>query len=192
MLARRANRGMTLIESVVAMVILAIALITLTSFLFPSVKKSAMPHYEVRAAALGQAVLNQILAVSFDEHSDREGGLARCDESGVLCTPPGQLGAESDEQPAFFNDVDDYIGCWYGANAQQQCGQGLPLTDIMGGDGVQDYRNFVVNVQVEYDVDTALGGQVTSQQTSQFKKILVEVSASNFAAYRFVAYKGNY
>ncbi|MGR5176802.1 type IV pilus modification PilV family protein [Vibrio parahaemolyticus] len=192
MLARRANRGMTLIESVVAMVILAIALITLTSFLFPSVKKSAMPHYEVRAAALGQTVLNQILAVSFDEHSDREGGLVRCDESGVLCTPPGRLGADPDEQPAFFNDVDDYIGCWYGANARQQCVQGLPLTDIMGGDGVQDYRNFVVNVQVEYDVDTALGGQVTSQQTSQFKKILVEVSASNFAAYRFVAYKGNY
>ncbi len=191
--ARRASRGMTLIESIIAIVILAIALITLTSFLFPSVQKSALPHYQVRAASLGQAVLNQILATSFDEQSDRNGGLSRCDElEQQPCTLPTLLGPEPNEQPAFYNDVDDYIGCWYGANAQQQCQQGMPLVSLLGGDSDQDYRNFVVNIQVSYDYDSALGGTVTSHNTSAFKKVTVRVSASNFTEYTFVAYKGNY
>ena len=108
MRARKMSQGMTLIESVLAIVILAIALITLTSFLFPSVQKSALPHYQVRAASLGQAVLNQILAVSFDEQSDRNGSLWRCDELDKQCTLPASLGPDKNEQPAFYNDVDDY------------------------------------------------------------------------------------
>ncbi|AYV21858.1 type IV pilus modification PilV family protein [Vibrio mediterranei] len=192
MRARKMSQGMTLIESVLAIVILAIALITLTSFLFPSVQKSALPHYQVRAASLGQAVLNQILAVSFDEQSDRNGSLWRCDELDKQCTSPASLGPDKNEQPAFYNDVDDYIGCWYGANAQQQCQPGLSITRLLGGDEQDDYRNFVVNILVSYDYDNALGGQATPHQTSSFKKIIVRVSASNFTEYEFVAYKGNY
>ncbi len=47
------QQGMTLIESIVAMVLIAVAMVTLTSLLFPNVKNSAAPHYQTRAIALG-------------------------------------------------------------------------------------------------------------------------------------------
>ncbi len=72
------QQGFTLIESIVAMVIIAIAMVTLISFLYPQIERSATPHYQTRAAHLGQSLLSQILARGFDHNSDFDGGKKRC------------------------------------------------------------------------------------------------------------------
>ncbi|GAL10359.1 MSHA pilin protein MshD [Vibrio astriarenae] len=75
-------RGFTLIESVIAIVILAIAMLTITTMLVPNVLRSAEPQYQVRAAALAETLFNQILSRSFDENSAHDGGLERCGGNG--------------------------------------------------------------------------------------------------------------
>lgn len=104
----RKGRGFTLIESIIVMVILAFAMITISNFLVPQIARSANPHYQVRAAALGQSVMSIILARGFDENSDFNGGDIRCGEtalSGAACS--SELKNEETEIIS-YNDVDDY------------------------------------------------------------------------------------
>lgn len=131
--------GFTLIEGIITIVILGIAMVTLTSFLFPQVERSAAPYYQARAAAIGNAFLNEILSRKFDENSDPFGdSKVRCDEEGpegksYHCTKPdgdgiwpldkeseyfdyvvpgGSLPAGKGLVVAVANDVDDFHGCW--------------------------------------------------------------------------------
>jgi len=117
--------GFTLIEGIVAIVIMGIAMVTLTSFLFPRIEQSATPHYQSRASALANAFMTEILARKFDHNSDDNGERFRCDDNihpdfPVLVTPPtcstglGEdkvLGTVDSESRTQLNDVDDYIGC---------------------------------------------------------------------------------
>jgi MSHA pilin protein MshD len=71
--------GFTLIEVIVGIVVLAIALTLITAVLGPLSQKSTEPWHQVRAAELGHSFLNEVMARSFDESSDRSGGAYRCD-----------------------------------------------------------------------------------------------------------------
>ncbi len=105
----RAQRGFTLIELIVGIVIFSIAMVLVVSFLQPQVKKGIDPIWQVRAASLGQSLSNEILAKPFDQFSNRVGGIERCNES-VACTSSSGLGPEGAENRGSFNDVDDYHG----------------------------------------------------------------------------------
>lgn len=184
-------RGFTLIESIVVMVIIGLAMVTLTSFLYPQVERSAAPHYQTRAANLGQSMMSQILARGFDQHSDFDGGLLRCGEAGAeACTAPESLGREGETTPAEFNDVDDYIGCWYGDRAAD-CGEitpARPLENILGQDISASYGNFTVTVAVSY-ADSRYQPVAT---ISALKQIRLSVDTGRFGEYHFMAYRGNY
>lgn len=92
------SRGFTLIESIVVIIVLGIAMVTITSFLAPQVASSADPQYQNRSVALGQSLMNQILARGFDEHSDFDGGLVRCGDAGATaCSAPSELGVDGSE-----------------------------------------------------------------------------------------------
>ncbi|MGF1725771.1 type IV pilus modification PilV family protein [Photobacterium nomapromontoriensis] len=133
--------GFTLIEGIITIVILGIAMVTLTSFLFPQAERSATSYYQARAAAVGNAFLNAILARKFDEQSDPFGdSVVRCGEKGANpCTTPEASGRwprdkvdaqgnsieyfkyldpQTNKQlgwglvPGVANDVDDFHGCW--------------------------------------------------------------------------------
>ncbi|MGF1733099.1 type IV pilus modification PilV family protein [Photobacterium kasasachensis] len=133
--------GFTLIEGIISIVILGIAMITLTSFLFPQAERSATPYYQARASAIGNAFLNEVLSRKFDEYSDPFGDSAvRCGEAGAQpCTIPENSGSwprddvqqdgTSKEYFAYVDpisgdrlgwglmvsaadDVDDFHGCW--------------------------------------------------------------------------------
>ncbi|MGC9491220.1 prepilin-type N-terminal cleavage/methylation domain-containing protein [Vibrio genomosp. F10] len=188
-------KGFTLIESVIAIVIMGFAMLALTSFLYPQIERSAAVQYQTRAVTLGQSMLSQILARGFDHNSDFDGGTLRCGEiaSGALtCTPFDALGKDGAEaKPSDFNDVDDYIGCWRGANSSE-CGSVTPtysLTDILGADISAQYNNFTVIVAVTY-VDPTSFSDTTSITT--MKKITVQIQAGKWGDYRFFGYKGNY
>ncbi|KGY07975.1 MULTISPECIES: prepilin-type N-terminal cleavage/methylation domain-containing protein [Vibrio] len=179
-------RGFTLIESVIVIVVIGFAMITITQFLVPQITRSANPHYQVRAAALSQSVMSMVLARGFDEYSNFAGGELRCGEGAAVGTSHqfcsgmdasvNGLGPDG-EVIAAYNDVDDYIGCWEpnGAN-------GCRDLNVLVGDGVGNttYQNFRLDIQVTY------------QEPSLIKQIVLTVSALNQTPIELRAYKGNY
>lgn len=185
-------RGFTLIESIVVIVVLGIAMVTITSFLAPQVASSADPQYQNRSVALGQSLMNQILARGFDEHSDFDGGSIRCGDAGAApCTDPGDLGVDGTESmPASFNDIDDYIGCWYTASTQSAC-QSTPtyqLANILDENIAGSYANFRVEISVFYDQN--MDG-VNDNAIGTLKRVELNIFGGN-NQYTLTAYKGNY
>lgn len=172
-------RGFTLVESVIVIVVMGIAMLTITSFLVPQVSRSADPHYQTRTAALGQSVMTQILARKFDQNSGDQGGIPRCsstDAGSTACTALGNFGidtGETDNNPDAYNDVDDFHGCWEPL-ATNGC---RDLNLLVGG---SSYLNFRVDIDVTYAI------------TNQLKRIRLTVSASDQTPIVLNAYRGNY
>lgn len=144
-ITKTANQGFTLIELIVGIVIFAVAMVSVISFLQPQVKQGIDPIWQVRATSLGQSLSNEILAKSFDQNSNQVGGLQRCNEA-LTCTPSANLGPDSGETRSLYNDVDDY--------------HGLDLSDfnilnsVEAGsavNGVSIYAGFRAQVSVFYD-----------------------------------------
>ncbi|WP_215404706.1 type II secretion system protein [Vibrio gigantis] len=190
------SRGFTLIESIVVIIVLGIAMVTITSFLAPQVASSADPQYQNRSVALGQSLMNQILARGFDHNSDFNGGVRRCGDfeySG--CTDPDKLGVDIDDgeqegKPATFNDVDDYIGCWYTAATQSACMSSTTneLANILDEQIDDSYANFRVEVSVFYDQN--MDG-IDDESIGTMKRVEVQIFGGN-NRYSVIAYKGNY
>ncbi|MCG3862835.1 MULTISPECIES: type II secretion system protein [unclassified Photobacterium] len=198
------QRGFTLIEGIITIVLLAIAMITLVSFLFPQVERSAVPHYQARSAAMADAIFNEILARQFDQKSDPYGdSVYRCGENTAQdkenpCTLALRFGPDSlDEatKPEYSNDVDDFIGCW---GDSKQCPEPYkyldgkaykkPTMTSRRGDLVTlfpsladgDYTHIFATIDVKEVADKPL------------KKIILTVNAGRYGKYDYIAYKGNY
>lgn len=186
------SRGFTLIESIVVIIVLGIAMVTITSFLAPQVASSANPQYQNRSVALGQSLMNQILARGFDEHSDFDGGLIRCGDAGATaCSAPDKLGADGAEAtPAAFTDVDDYIGCWYTDTTESACVSSTkyPLANILDENIKDSYANFRVEASVFYDQN--MDG-IDDESIGTMKRVELQIFGGN-NRYSLVAYKGNY
>lgn len=173
------SRGFTLIESVIVIVVMGIAMLTIISFLVPEISRSADPHYQTRGAALGQSVMTQILARKFDENSGDQGGVPRCSSTDAGfqdCTAQGSFGidsGESNDAPANYNDVDDFHGCW-----EPLATNGCRDLNLLVGSN--SYVNFRLDVAVSYSV------------VNRFKQIQLTVSATNQTPIVLSAYRGNY
>ncbi len=190
----RKVRGMTLVEMIIAIVLMGVAMAAFTSFLIPQVRDSAIPHYQSRAAAMSQSLMSQILARGFDDNSSFDGGLVRCGEgetgtSQVSCTLSENLGAE-ETIISTFNDVDDYIGCWYTQSTQTSCESGTqyPLSNVLGTSMQEDYRNFRVEIGVTYVTEA---GAVSSGITD-YKRVTMTVYAGQAQPMTLSAIRGNY
>mgnify|MGYP000223744879 CR=1 FL=1 len=173
------SRGFTLVESVIVIIVMGIAMLTITSFLVPQISRSADPHYQTRAAALGQSVMTQILARKFDQNSGNQGGIPRCsstDTGQTPCTVQADFGidtGETNNNPTAYNDVDDFHGCWepLAANGCRD------LNLLVGGNR---YLNFRLDVEVTY------------LTVNKLKSIKLTVSAHNQTPIVLYAYRGNY
>jgi MSHA pilin protein MshD len=129
----------------VGIVIFAVAMVFVVSFLMPQVKQGIDPIWQSRAASLAQSLSNEILAKPFDHESNQVGGMQRCNES-VACSQSGNLGPDSGENRGSFNDVDDYHGLNVsGANILNS----LSLTTSVNG--INIYEGFSAQVAVVYD-----------------------------------------
>lgn len=189
--------GFTLIESIVAMVVMGIAMTILFSVFFPRVEDSGRPQYIVRASALSQSVMNTILSRGFDEHSDPSGSRIRCDDDGnpditdgVIPTCEGAKGVDSETTADAFNDVDDYKGCW---ETDNKCSTSdslpvYPLSDLVPNS--EQYPHFKIVVDV-IDVNNN-GSEPLSEGVHTMKKVTLTVSAQGYESIRLVGYKGNY
>ncbi|MGB1290641.1 MAG: type IV pilus modification PilV family protein [Pseudoalteromonas sp.] len=176
--APKKQLGFTLIELIIAIVMFAIALNIVTALIAPQAKQSAEPIVALRASELGQALMNEILAKSFDENSERSPPFRRCSETSLGAQPCSSvLGADGGETRTNFNDVDDYIAL-----------TGQPVSDSLGNTLTQ-YSDFNVVIDVEFDSDF---NESTNNDGTTFKRITIEVTSSLGEVYGFSAYKGNY
>ncbi|MZG57099.1 type IV pilus modification PilV family protein [Photobacterium lucens] len=203
------QRGFTLIEGIITIVLLAIAMITLVSFLFPQVERSAVPHYQARSAVIADAIFNEILARQFDEKSDPNGdSVYRCGENdaeGTLieCTATDRFGPDSPQEAsnsAFSNDVDDFIGCW---GNTEQCPDSYIYSDsAYVKPSLTSRRGDLIDLMPSQKSDSAINNadythihatvEVSEVPSQPLKKITVKVDAGRYGSYDYIAYRGNY
>lgn len=187
---RHDSQGFTLIESIIAMVLLGFAMVTLVSFLYPQVERSAVPHYQVRAANLQQGLMTRILALDFDQQSSRNGGRFRCEERNKSCTAANQLGPDSGETPSEFNDVDDFIGCWWSDSAAD-CGSepiAGQLTTLLETNSQAQYAHFTITIAVQYIDETG----AVSNEVTNLKRVRLVINTGRYGEYTLFGFRGNY
>lgn len=173
------QRGFTLIEIIIGIVVLAISIVLLTVLVFPQAQRSAEPLLQQRAAALGEAFLQEINGKSFDENSDRSGGAVRCGEAGApACTLPANLGPDAENRED-FDDVDDYHQLHLTAPT---------LADAMGDDIATRYAGFTFTLGVCYSDSNG----VCQSSVTLFKKVEVTITTSFGQNFTFATLRGNY
>lgn len=95
----RAERGFTLVELVVFIIVISIALLSLLAVYQQAVVSSVDPVKRIRMLELSQAQMDRVIALRYDEATPM-GGIPACDSLGGLsCTNSPDGG---------FDDVDDY------------------------------------------------------------------------------------
>lgn len=194
--------GFTLIEVIVGIVVLAIALTLITAVLGPLSQKSTEPWHQVRAAELGHSFLNEVMARSFDENSDRSGGAYRCDATteaptAISCTNvsngpcdsfgPDPIGAcpgsSAVEARNDFDDVDDF---------HNFSATGDAITNILGLNLTGLYNGYQVQVNVVYDGDFDNNPNEIGAAERLAKRITVTVTTPGGQQFRFAAYRSNW
>jgi len=109
--------GFSLIEIVVTLVVIAVVFVGVALVFYNAVRQSPQPVLNLRAAALGQAYLDEILTKRYDENSG-QGGIPRCNSTDPGSRPCStSLGpdvsptnAPALESRVEYDDVDDYNG----------------------------------------------------------------------------------
>jgi MSHA pilin protein MshD len=178
--------GFTLVELVTGIVVLAIALSLFLAFLVPLSVRSVDPIFQVRAAELGQAYMNEIMSKSFDEESSRDGTGLRCNEVGEspcrTIDPNSTVGNR-----LVFDDIDDYN------NINVTGGQLLNSSNqaILRSDGRNLYEGFSVSVTTFYDDDFD-GVNDGASVIGNVKLVTLTVTTPNAEQISFSAYKTNY
>ena len=170
------QRGVTLVELVISIVILSIAMIALMNAFSLSMGSSADPLWRNKTLKLAQLYLDEILAKSYD-HNTPLGGLP------FVETPScASLGSDGGETRADYNDVDDYHDPVAKAPSS--------LTGSLDS-SYDDYR---VSILVECDDTEVVGALDASGNISnaQAKKISVTITPPNQTPMTFAVYRGNF
>lgn len=185
------SSGFTLIEIIIGIVVLSISLSIVIQLIAPTEQQSADQIHQIKAAELGQSMLDEILAKAFDEKSDKAGGRNRCDEdqdgsgtleSDELCTTI--LAREEANDRNLFDDVDDYNG---------YSGKASSINEALDG----GYDSFKVAVRVEYDISDPSDVQglrlgLSSVGTPLAKFVTVTITTPLGTEIEFSGYKANF
>ncbi|MBL4940149.1 MAG: prepilin-type N-terminal cleavage/methylation domain-containing protein [Colwellia sp.] len=178
----RHHKGFTLLETIVGIVVLAISLSVLTTFIYPVAQQSAEQLHQVKAAELAQSMLNEITNKAFDENSDMAGGRLRCGETAA---PSCSLGMAPEvilgeiETRATFNDVDDYNNLDYDVGEiENSQGQVLDL-----------YFGYAMSISVYNDAN--YDGSYTGNNSTA-KLITVTIITPTDFSMRFSTYRANF
>jgi len=181
------QKGFTLIETIIGIVVLSISFTVLTSLIYPISEQSAEQLHQVKAAELAQSMLNEIQNKAFDENSDMAGGLLRCGETAAPnCST--SMGPDTvltnTETRATFNDVDDYNNLVYNAGEIENS-QGL-LLDL--------YAGYAMSIRVCNDADYSgpnCDGALDSN-ISSVKLIIVTIITPMDFSLHFSTYRANF
>ncbi len=166
------QRGLSLVELVVTIVLLGIVASAMAWAFASQIKSSTSPLWHGKAMKLGQLYLDEILSKAYD-HNTPLGGLPP-----VASPPCALLGPESGETRLTYNDVDDYNGI----------GDMPPVSLI--GTLDSSYNDYGVKVTVECD-GAAVGASGNTHAKLITVSILPPAHLSNQPMV-FSVYKGNY
>lgn len=135
--------GFSLVEMIATIVILGIALVTITSMMTNSLSSSANTYEETRMTALARAYLDEIVSRRYDENSHPSGTPA-CDGAGCTAVFGTEAGENSRDK---WDDVDDYHGL--------DEGEGGIIPDLHDAENNvrSGYEGYRVTVEVEYAGD---------------------------------------
>ncbi|QIZ77915.1 type IV pilus modification PilV family protein [Ferrimonas lipolytica] len=160
------ERGFTLIEAVIGMVVLAISLTLLSTLLYPLAERSADAFIRAQNAQVGKAVLAELNGRHFDRTTPAGGGtvtsITCCGDDGNLCP-----GADSD--PREWQLLDNFHN--YQGNAEE----------LLGGD---HYDRFEVGISVNCQRSAGWQGDA--------KSITVTVTSPSGEAMKFSQMRGNF
>ena len=172
------NRGFTLIEVIIGIVVLAISFSVIMQVIIPTEQHSADQIHQVKASELAQSLLEEISGRAFDQNSNMIGGLMRCDDvsvGAVTCTDEDDFDSEAGEiSRDLYNDVDDYHGYSAKVNAS-----GNALDD--------SYDTFTLSVSIAYK-----GSELGLANDRLAKRITVTVTTPLGTAITFAGYKANF
>lgn len=177
------KKGFTLIEVIIGIVVFAISLSIIMQLILPAERNSADQIHQIKAAQLGQALLDDIMSRSFDENSDRAGGAIRCDSTGnAACS--NALGPDVGETTrSQFDDVDDFDGY-------------INKIDSINNNLANGYSSFEILVNVVLLDDSALINELglsnSIANVQLAKRITVTVTTPLGTAIAFTAYKTNF
>ena len=180
----RKQHGFTLIELIIGMTMMVIGIGFIMAAMLPREQQSADQIHLIRAAELGQSLMNEITSKAFDHNSDLSGGLLRCNETGwPACTPSVGLGSD-DEERSSYNDVDDFNGL-------------TNFEDALGSNVSSLYVGFSVNVQVFYDsnydgISDIYLGDGSEENNALAKLITITVTTPLGSPITFANYKANF
>ncbi|MCH1924116.1 type II secretion system GspH family protein [Shewanella sp. C32] len=164
----KAKRGFTLIELIVGMLVFSIAIVLLTSVLFPQSDRAAQTLQRVRAAELAQSVLNEIWGKAYDDETPIGGVPAACNpnDNNSLCS--NHIGPD-DEGRNDYDDVDDYDGM---DESAPQLNSNRTYED--------DYPGFHLKVSVTANDDNSAKLIQVIVTTPQNEKIAFDAVRSNY------------
>ena len=202
---RTAQQGFTLVESVLGIVVFGFAMILLGTTVFPLLSQSPAGHFESRASALGQAVMNKVLAAKYDRESEAGGTRWRCGENAQALkslgyNPPEHIpacaGLPSKQQAGQFASLDDFNGCWGETSKACPTPDTVPylgqLPELLGSwshaSGPLDFSHYTVNVAIVPHSKTF----AAATETHPMKQVNVTVITPKYGKYEFTAYRSNY
>lgn len=180
---------MTLIELVVAIVVVAIGVSAVLLMLAEGYQASPDPQFRIKAVELGQSYMDEVFARRWDESTPPGGGCVRPPATSCSTGPPASCpggsgcGPDGGETRVGFDDVDDYHGLAEG----KACGDG-PLRNADGDPRSGRYDNYCVSISVA----TGVGGELDSVAADDAKRIDIEVTAPDDATTTFTAYRLNF
>ena len=160
------NKGFSLIELVITILVLGIAISALSRSLFTNVGRNADPLWQSKATQLAQAYLDEILAMRYADASPLGGGALG------ICNVDGN---EADETSrSLYDDVDDYHGL-------NESGDFL---DTAAGSDYSAYSVAIIVRCVDHTNSSPPG--VSSKQ------IQLTITAPGSNALRFSAFRGDF
>lgn len=182
------SQGFTLVELIIGITVFSIIMMVIIGLIGPQSRLSVEPVWQVRASELAQSLMSEINAKAFDEQSSLSANGPRCNE-GTPCTSSGNLGPDTGESRAAFDDVDDYNGLNQ-SGAAILSAQGVPM--LYNGESL--YAGFTVQVQVYYDdnedgVNDDAGG--SGAVVGNVKRIVITVTTPGGEAITFSSYRWN-
>ncbi len=165
------NRGFTLVELIITIILSGIAMVMFAGIYASTQVNSVSPIMQVKAAELAQAYLEEISLKRFDEQSP-VGNQYRCDENPAI--PCSNTLASDGETRDRFDDVDDYN------NLNE-----LPPRDALGNIR-NGFNGFSASVVVSYaGTDQGFGAR-------DLKRIEVTITSPEDDLFVFSLYKGNF
>jgi len=170
--AETTAKGLTLVELVVAMVVIALGVTAVLAMLAQGFRGSADPQLRIKSVELAQAYMAEVFDKRWDENTPPGGGGIPNDS---CCGP------DSGESRATFDDVDDYHGLREGQGCSPPAGR------LQTGDGTDRsgrYDGYCVSLAVSVDA-----GPLANVDPGDAKRVTLTVTGPRGFDTTFTTYR---